>query len=55
MNSRSKKERLEMDFFINPKTDKVQYNQKCLECIHYCKQSYRVKIVDCPYYEKKKD
>jgi len=53
MNSRGKKKRSEWDFFINPKTDKIQYNKKCLSCVYEdCKQSYRVKVVQCPFYEK---
>jgi hypothetical protein len=54
MNSRSKKNADEWDFFINPKTGKIQYNEKCLSCAHdECKQSYKSRIVFCPHYEKK--
>lgn len=54
MKDYTKKYKREMDFFIHPKTGYVTYNDKCLSCIHgECKQSYRVKVVACPDYEKK--
>jgi len=50
----TKKFKQEMEFFIHPKTGFVTYNEKCLTCIQDgCKQSYRVKVVACPDYEKK--
>ena len=51
----TKKFKREWDFFIHPKTGFVTCNQKCLRCINDCKQSYRVKIVVCPFYERKTD
>ncbi len=44
----SKKVKKEMAFFINPKSGKRQYNMHCQRCIHECKQSYHVKLVNCP-------
>ena len=48
----TKKFKEEWEFYIHPKTGFVTYNEKCLRCIHDCKQSYRVKIAACPSYEK---
>ena len=54
MKALSEKFKKEWAFFINPKTQKVQYNEKCSNCIQSdCKQSYRVKVVTCPDYKKK--
>jgi hypothetical protein len=50
----SEKFKREWTFFINPRTQKVQYNKKCLSCVHNdCKQSYRARVVACKNYEKK--
>ena|GEM_PF-2557876 len=53
MNSRGKKARVEWAFFINPKTEKIQYNAVCLSCAEDCKQSYKTKIENCSTYKKK--
>lgn len=50
MNALSEKFKNEWDFFINPKTQKIQYNKKCNSCTEECKQSYRVKIFVCLQY-----
>ena len=55
MNSRSKKERLEWSFFINPKTNKIQYNKLCRRCVHDCRQSFRSVIVQCKTYQRKEE
>ena len=56
MKDYSKKYQKEMAFFIHPKTGFVTYNGKCKTCIHDdCKQSYRVKIIRCPHYERNKE
>lgn len=52
MKDYSKKFKQEMAFFIHPKTGYVTYNEKCKDCIHDCKQSYRVEIVRCKHYQK---
>lgn len=51
--SKSEKWKKENAFFINPKTNKIQYNKKCQKCICNCKQSYRASIVACPYFTAK--
>jgi hypothetical protein len=52
--SKSERHKQEWDFFINPKTDRIQYNEKCLSCAHEeCKQSFRARIVFCGTYMKK--
>lgn len=48
----SKKVKDEMQFFINPKTHKRQYNLHCQHCTNDCKQSYRVQIICCPKFCK---
>jgi len=54
MNPLSERFKKEWAFFINPKTQKIQYNEKCTNCIQNdCKQSYRVKVVFCSDYKKK--
>ena len=55
MMARGESWKREWHFFINPKTGKVQYNRKCLSCIHDCKQSHKCKVVYCPAYEKKSE
>ena len=38
----------EMCLFLKQgKRRRIVYNQKCKECIHECKQGYRVEIVAC--------
>jgi len=40
------------ELFINLKTDKI--NEKCLNCLEKCKQSFKVTVVVCPNYNPKK-
>lgn len=47
--SRSKKWRLEWSFFLG-ENGRRQYNKVCKGCVHGCKQSFRVKLVQCPHY-----
>lgn len=49
-NSKSQKWKEENSFFINPKTNKIQYHKKCQRCICWCKQSFKANVVICPYY-----
>ena len=42
------------EFFIDPITGKRKYFTRCLACARKCKQSFRVKEVDCPRYEPKR-
>jgi len=44
----SKKEKNDMQFFINPDTGKRQYNLTCQHCVFPCKQSWRAVLVHCP-------
>lgn len=53
MKSLSKKFIEEWQFFIDPITKKLSYNDLCKDCINDCKQSYRVEIIYCKEYEKK--
>ena len=42
------------EIFIDPITGKRKYFTRCLGCARKCKQSFRVKEVDCPRYESKR-
>ena len=50
----SKREKEEWAFFIDEKTGRRTYNDKCRKCIHECKQSFRAVIVNCPNYKSKR-
>lgn len=41
-------------FFIDPITGKRKYFSRYLGCARECKQSFRVKEVECPRYEPKR-
>ncbi len=51
MNSKSAKFKQENEFFINSKTNKLQYNKKCQNCVCDCKQSYKVAVIKCQNYK----
>ena len=51
--SRSKKWRLEWAFFLG-ENGRRQYNKLCKGCVHPCKQSFRAKIIVCPFYKSKR-
>lgn len=40
-------------FFVN-KNGYIRYNPICLMCIHKCKQSHKVAIIECPKYEHRR-
>ena len=42
------------EFFIDPITGRRKYFTRCLGCARECKQSFRVKEIDCPRYEPKR-
>ena len=42
------------EFFIDSTTGRRKYFPRCLGCARECKQSFRVKEVDCPRYESKR-
>lgn len=48
-----KKEKEEWVYFIND-IGRRQYNERCRQCVHECKQSYRAVIVYCPKYKSKR-
>ncbi len=50
---KSEKWKTENSFYINPKTNKIQFNKKCKDCMHECKQSYRAEIIACKNFQKK--
>ena len=52
MNSKSKKFKQENEFFLQPRTHKIKYNEKCTNCECDCKQSYKTKIISCEKYKK---
>ena len=41
----------EWDFFVNPKTGKIEINGKCARCVRQCTQSFRAIIIECPRFE----
>ena len=43
----------EWTLFLNKDGEKV-YNKYCAQCVHSCKQSFRVEIEYCKKYEKAK-
>lgn len=55
MSKRSKKWYLENIHFINKETNKIQYADKCKNCTHECKQSYKVILISCTDFEREKN
>ena len=53
MSVKSEKWKRENSFFLNPKTNRVQYNSKCSKCDCNCKQSFKATVCFCPYYTPK--
>lgn len=49
MKTLGKKVKEEMAFYINKKTNKIQYNERCKECKNNCKQSFRAEIIRCNF------
>lgn len=50
----TKKQKQELNYFINPDTHRITYNIMCRKCVKDCKQSYRSIIVSCPNYKSKR-
>ncbi len=50
----SKKKKIEWSIFLD-KRNRITYNKLCLTCRKECKQSFRVKVIQCPQYQKKED
>lgn len=53
MSRMSKKQKEEMAFFLDER-GRINYHEKCRQCVRECKQSYRVKGIYCPLYESKR-
>lgn len=51
--SRSKKWRLEWAFFLGG-NGRRQYHSLCKNCVHSCKQSFRVCLITCPHYSSRR-
>ena len=51
--SRGKKWKLEWSFFLGS-DGRRKYNDLCRRCVQPCKQSFRAKIVACPFYASKR-
>ncbi|MGI5900627.1 MAG: hypothetical protein ACOX8S_12060 [Christensenellales bacterium] len=49
----SKKRKLEWSLFLNHRNH-ITYNALCRKCVHDCKQSFRVVIIECPRYLSKR-
>lgn len=49
----SKKRKQEWSFFLNDR-GRITYNALCRRCIHQCKQSFRVTVIECPRYCSKR-
>lgn len=39
--------------YYRNKQGEIQYNKKCLNCIHDCKQSFKADLMTCNYKKKK--
>ena len=50
MSVKGEKWKRENSFFLNTKTNKIQYNSKCSKCEHNCKQSFKANLIFCPFY-----
>lgn len=55
MSKKSEKYLKENQFFINPKTNKIQNCKLCQICKNKCKQSYRVIMLSCAKFQKKEN
>jgi hypothetical protein len=49
----SKKRKQEWAFFLNHR-NRITYNDLCRKCVHGCKQSFRVLVIECPRYYSKR-
>ena len=49
----SKKIKQEWSLFLSPRGRRT-YNKLCSQCVHPCKQSFRVLVVECPRYYSKR-
>ena len=49
----SKKRKQELSLFLNER-GRVKYNSLCRQCVHNCKQAYKVMVVECGRYLSKR-
>lgn len=49
----SKKRKQELVLFLNER-GRVEYNSLCRQCIHTCKQAYKVLVIECGRYLSKR-
>lgn len=47
----TERERMEWGFFLDEE-DEYAFDSMCLDCDADCKQSFRVKVMYCPYYKR---
>ena len=52
--SKSKKWKIEWDYFIDKETGRRRYNDICRKCKRDCKQSFRALLINCNNYVGKK-
>lgn len=48
----SKKRKQEWALFLNER-NRITYNELCRKCQHLCKQSFKVKVIECPKFLRK--
>lgn len=48
----SKKRKQEWALFLNER-NRITYNELCRKCRHLCKQSFKVKVIECPKFSRK--
>lgn len=49
----SKKRKQELSLFLNERSC-VKYNSLCRQCVHNCRQAYRVLVIECGRYLSKR-
>ena len=49
----SKKRKQELSLFLNER-GRVEYNSLCRQCVHNCKQAYKVLVIECGRYLSKR-
>ena len=53
MSRMSKKRKQELALFLNER-GRVEYNSLWRQCVHSCKQAYRVLVIECGRYLSKR-
>lgn len=48
----SKKRKQEWAMFLNER-NRITYNELCRKCQNLCKQSFKVKVIECPKFLRK--